>query len=146
MTQDIIRRLLRDYFSYDVTLIQNVTDIDDKIIIGARHAHLVQQFRGQHAVPSRELLDTVREAWGVYFGRTLSRFAPPPAAQEEAPSDEARWDEVVRLWQTDAAWKAKVVEAEPKAAMWFNALVSTAEVGQLLSSGLALSFRCTERA
>ncbi|PWN98315.1 hypothetical protein FA09DRAFT_308177 [Tilletiopsis washingtonensis] len=125
VTQDIIRRLLRDYFSYDVTLIQNVTDIDDKIIIGARHAYLVQQFRGQHAVPSRELLDTVREAWGVYFGRTLSRFAPPPAAQEQAPSDEARWEEVVRLWQTDAAWKAKVVEAEPKAAMWFNALNSS---------------------
>jgi cysteinyl-tRNA synthetase len=29
---DIIRRILSDYFHYDVTLIMNITDIDDKII------------------------------------------------------------------------------------------------------------------
>ena len=30
---DIIRRVLRDYFGYNIVLCQNVTDIDDKIII-----------------------------------------------------------------------------------------------------------------
>jgi cysteinyl-tRNA synthetase len=29
---DILRRILQDYFRYDVTLIMNITDIDDKII------------------------------------------------------------------------------------------------------------------
>ena len=29
---DVIRRLLRDYFNYSVTLVMNITDIDDKII------------------------------------------------------------------------------------------------------------------
>lgn len=29
---DVIRRLLRDYFNYSITLVMNITDIDDKII------------------------------------------------------------------------------------------------------------------
>ena len=29
---DTVRRLMRDYFRYDVTLVMNITDIDDKII------------------------------------------------------------------------------------------------------------------
>lgn len=31
LTQDIIRRILRDYFGYDVNFVMNVTDIDDKV-------------------------------------------------------------------------------------------------------------------
>ena len=30
---DIIRRILTDYFGYDVKLCMNITDIDDKIIM-----------------------------------------------------------------------------------------------------------------
>lgn len=36
VTFDIIRRILEDYFSYDVTLIMNITDIDDKVSRGVR--------------------------------------------------------------------------------------------------------------
>ena len=32
ITSDIIRRILTDYFGYNVTLCMNITDIDDKII------------------------------------------------------------------------------------------------------------------
>ena len=31
VTQDIIRRILEDYFGYDVHLVMNITDIDDKV-------------------------------------------------------------------------------------------------------------------
>ena len=46
---DIIRRILQDYFNYDVTLIMNITDIDDKIIDrskeqGIHHLELSQKF------------------------------------------------------------------------------------------------------
>ena len=44
LTMDIIRRLLEDYFNYDVFLQVNVTDIDDKIIKRARHHKLVADF------------------------------------------------------------------------------------------------------
>lgn len=32
LSQDIIMRILRDYFNYDVVFVMNITDIDDKII------------------------------------------------------------------------------------------------------------------
>lgn len=31
MTQDIMRRILRDYFGYDVQFVMNITDVDDKV-------------------------------------------------------------------------------------------------------------------
>lgn len=31
LTQDLIRRILRDYFGYEVNFVMNVTDIDDKV-------------------------------------------------------------------------------------------------------------------
>ena len=31
VTQDIIRRILEDYFKYDVHFVMNITDIDDKV-------------------------------------------------------------------------------------------------------------------
>lgn len=33
---DIIRRILKDYFRYDISFVMNITDIDDKIILRAR--------------------------------------------------------------------------------------------------------------
>jgi cysteinyl-tRNA synthetase len=35
---DVLRRILRDYFSYDVILTMNITDIDDKIILRSKEA------------------------------------------------------------------------------------------------------------
>ena len=31
VTQDILRRIMEDYFGYDVHLVMNITDIDDKV-------------------------------------------------------------------------------------------------------------------
>jgi hypothetical protein len=44
VTMDIIRRILEDYFSYDVFLQVNVTDIDDKIIARARRNKLLADY------------------------------------------------------------------------------------------------------
>jgi len=32
VSTDIIRRILRDYFEYDVKFVMNITDVDDKVI------------------------------------------------------------------------------------------------------------------
>ena len=40
---DICRRILRDYFGYNVLFVQNVTDIDDKIIVAARQQYLFEE-------------------------------------------------------------------------------------------------------
>ena len=55
VTFDIVRRVLEDYFGYNVTYIMNVTDVDDKIILRARRNHLVAQFLQQERQPA-ELL------------------------------------------------------------------------------------------
>lgn len=37
MTQDIMRRILRDYFGYEVQFVMNVTDVDDKVKLGRKY-------------------------------------------------------------------------------------------------------------
>lgn len=47
ITFDILRRVLRDYFHYDLFFVQNVTDIDDKIIHRARQNYLYESYVSQ---------------------------------------------------------------------------------------------------
>lgn len=41
---DILRRVLSDYFNYDVLYVMNITDIDDKIIKRARQNYLYEKY------------------------------------------------------------------------------------------------------
>jgi cysteinyl-tRNA synthetase len=34
VSTDIIRRIMRDYFKFDVNFVMNITDVDDKVCIG----------------------------------------------------------------------------------------------------------------
>ena len=43
-TLDIIVRILKDYFGFDVNFVMNVTDVDDKIILRARQRHLLAEY------------------------------------------------------------------------------------------------------
>jgi len=54
ITFDILRRVMQDYFNYDVFYVMNVTDVDDKIINRARKNHLVKKYREE--LPSTEIL------------------------------------------------------------------------------------------
>nr|XP_018898966.1 PREDICTED: cysteine--tRNA ligase, cytoplasmic isoform X1 [Bemisia tabaci] len=44
VTFDILRRILADYFGYEISYVMNITDIDDKIIKRARQNYLYQQY------------------------------------------------------------------------------------------------------
>uniref|UniRef100_A0A224YWL0 cysteine--tRNA ligase n=1 Tax=Rhipicephalus zambeziensis TaxID=60191 RepID=A0A224YWL0_9ACAR len=57
---DILRRVLTDYFGYNVFYVMNITDIDDKIIKRARQDHLFASYRS-NLEPST-LLSDVKEA------------------------------------------------------------------------------------
>jgi cysteinyl-tRNA synthetase len=61
VTFDIIRRVLEDYFGYNVTYIMNVTDVDDKIILRARRNHVLEHLLRQSQEPA-ELLNLCTEA------------------------------------------------------------------------------------
>ncbi|XP_007535925.2 cysteine--tRNA ligase, cytoplasmic [Erinaceus europaeus] len=58
---DILRRVLRDYFKYDVFYCMNITDIDDKIIRRARQNHLFEQYLQKRPLPA-QLLEDVHAA------------------------------------------------------------------------------------
>ena len=44
VTTDIIRRIMRGYFQYDVNFVMNITDVDDKIIVRGRQQYLLGEF------------------------------------------------------------------------------------------------------
>ncbi|XP_044872780.1 cysteine--tRNA ligase, cytoplasmic isoform X2 [Mauremys mutica] len=58
---DILRRVLRDYFKYDVFYCINITDIDDKIIKRARQNYLFEQYR-EKKPPAVQLFEDVQVA------------------------------------------------------------------------------------
>ncbi|KAF4090971.1 hypothetical protein AMELA_G00031730 [Ameiurus melas] len=69
---DILRRILMDYFKYDVFYCMNITDIDDKIIKRARQNHLLEQYRAKKPKASQILQDvlTAREPFKVKLAET----------------------------------------------------------------------------
>ncbi|XP_060523978.1 cysteine--tRNA ligase, cytoplasmic [Cylas formicarius] len=61
ITFDILRRVLSDYFGYDIFYIMNITDIDDKIIRRARQNYLFEKYVSE----KRNLETLVSEAGEV---------------------------------------------------------------------------------
>ncbi|KAL8932181.1 MAG: hypothetical protein Q9216_006935 [Gyalolechia sp. 2 TL-2023] len=45
VSTDIIRRIMKDYFKFDVQFVMNITDVDDKIIVRGRQQYLLEEFR-----------------------------------------------------------------------------------------------------
>ncbi|ODV88676.1 hypothetical protein CANCADRAFT_57811 [Tortispora caseinolytica NRRL Y-17796] len=82
VSTDISRRVLRDYFGYDIEFVQNVTDVDDKIIVRARQNHLFEHFSSTTSVTDAKR--TLQKAWPVYAdsklpGTILDTIAPVSA-------------------------------------------------------------------
>lgn len=58
---DILRRIMANYFGYDILYVMNITDIDDKIIKRARQNYLYEKYLKE----PRNLNDTVDDAMAV---------------------------------------------------------------------------------
>ncbi|XP_019375255.1 PREDICTED: cysteine--tRNA ligase, cytoplasmic isoform X1 [Gavialis gangeticus] len=69
---DILRRVLRDYFKYDVFYCMNITDIDDKIIKRARQNYLFEQYIEKKPSVAQLLEDvkTASEPFSVKLNET----------------------------------------------------------------------------
>ncbi|CAG8805122.1 24719_t:CDS:10, partial [Cetraspora pellucida] len=59
---DIIRRILTDYFNYDILFVMNITDIDDKIILRARKNYLFNNFKSETKSLTPTLIEQIRSA------------------------------------------------------------------------------------
>ncbi|TIA53232.1 hypothetical protein D6C77_08203 [Aureobasidium pullulans] len=67
---DIQRRIMT-HLGYDVNMVLNVTDVDDKIILAARQQHLLSDFMNKHASIDIEVLDTTNAAFRAYISKNL---------------------------------------------------------------------------
>ncbi|KAF2448527.1 hypothetical protein P171DRAFT_353727 [Karstenula rhodostoma CBS 690.94] len=76
VSNDILRRVMKDYFGFQVQYVQNVTDIDDKIILRARMQHLLSEFRSQHPQLTADVLTTTLKAFHAYAAKNLPLLAP----------------------------------------------------------------------
>ncbi|XP_072235975.1 cysteine--tRNA ligase, cytoplasmic isoform X2 [Leuresthes tenuis] len=72
---DILRRILRDYFKYDVLYCMNITDIDDKIIKRARQNYLLDQYKEKQP-QAAQILQDVLSARGPFQERLASTTDP----------------------------------------------------------------------
>lgn len=63
---DILRRVIQNYFGYDVFYVMNITDVDDKIIRRARQGHLYEQYLAKNHALEKVLEDcnVVLKAFG----------------------------------------------------------------------------------
>lgn len=118
LTMDIIRRVLEDYFRYDVLFVQNVTDIDDKIILRARQEYLFKELKKQVTELSPALIADAEQAWSEYAQSKLKHL--DPALVRLAASD---WTEFTKKMTPEEIEKAILVD--PKYKMTFTALVRT---------------------
>ncbi|KAL8287549.1 hypothetical protein RQP46_003407 [Phenoliferia psychrophenolica] len=136
MTQDIMRRILRDFFGYEVNFVMNITDVDDKIIVRARHSHLLTSFLSTKATSlSPALLSDVQAAWAAYVQKTLAASLP-----NVSPSDaDALWAAVQKSEQEDPKWAEAQRAREEKWTMYLAAVKAGAEgikaAEQALKSG-----------
>ena len=87
LSMDILRRILEDYFSYEVFLQLNVTDVDDKIIMKARRNKLVADYTAA-ATDFNTVKADVAEA-ATAFGAKLKK----KLAELEVPCETKREEE-----------------------------------------------------
>ncbi|KAI1795517.1 cysteinyl-tRNA synthetase [Ganoderma leucocontextum] len=123
VTQDILRRIMTDYFKYDVHFVMNITDIDDKIILRARHNHLISKLVSETTALTPDLIGEITTAWTSYVQSKVGKGL----AESDRPalgSERERWPALVERFQ-DKAWRLQGLQKDEKFEMHFNAANAT---------------------
>lgn len=138
VTQDILRRIMTDYFGYDVHFVMNVTDIDDKvgsvlacfhsgnslarkIIDRARQNHLLNKFRSETTSLSNDLIAQVHTAWRIHVRGKLAKGLPQGQTPNEG-EEEAMWSRFTELI-LNKDWKQECLRRDEKFDMYFSSAV-----------------------
>lgn len=82
LTFDIVRRVIQNYFGYNVFYVMNITDIDDKIIKRARQNYLYDKFVAENH-PLEEVLKTTNEVLLYFDGVVKATTDPDKRAMQE---------------------------------------------------------------
>jgi len=119
---DIIRRILVDYFNYDVFYVMNITDIDDKIIQSSRKKYLFNQFKESHKSLNQGLIDLLREKWAKYFKDTILPNVTQQDPSLVGGSMEEIWTVLSSRVGSDKAFKEACLRRSEKFDMQFQQL------------------------
>lgn len=71
VTIDILRRVLAGYFGYKLHFVQNITDVDDKIILRGRQQHLLADFKAKNPTITDGVIKTSTQAFDAYVKKNL---------------------------------------------------------------------------
>ncbi|KAI8906879.1 tRNA synthetases class I (C) catalytic domain-containing protein, partial [Gorgonomyces haynaldii] len=74
MAFDVQRRILQQYFGYQVLYVMNVTDIDDKIILSARKQYLLQEYQ-KHETDLETVRRNAKLAFDFFLKKRFSEKA-----------------------------------------------------------------------
>ncbi|KAJ1337080.1 hypothetical protein BSLG_006840 [Batrachochytrium salamandrivorans] len=70
---DIVRRIMTDYFGYDLQYVMNITDIDDKIIVSARQKHLFSKYCADHPTLDADVIAKAEAGWRFFVTKHLDK-------------------------------------------------------------------------
>ncbi|KAJ1944161.1 cysteinyl-tRNA synthetase [Kickxella alabastrina] len=118
VTFDIIRRIMEDYLNYDVNMVMNITDIDDKIILRSREEYLFRQFRSQATALSEQVVSDVNTA----FFSFAKKFEGARASGQPISTD-ADWNAL--LAELGDGSKPALAVKDPKFPMHYEAARAT---------------------
>lgn len=110
VTFDILRRVMEDYFGYNILFVMNVTDVDDKIILRARRNHLLKAFR-EKASDVKEIAEAARAAT-VAAAEKQAKKAKAVAAEVAAATDSRQRTELESAVKNEEHKLKKVQEAQ----------------------------------
>merc|ERR1719259_1555339 len=75
LTFDIVRRVIQNYFGYNIFYVMNITDIDDKIIKRARQNHLYDGYLASKPALDKVLTDCNQVL--AYFAEVVQKTTDP---------------------------------------------------------------------
>eukprot|EP00051_Salpingoeca_urceolata_P028443 m.486900 g.486900 ORF g.486900 m.486900 type:complete len:825 (-) comp24665_c0_seq1:170-2644(-) len=152
LTFDILRRIMEDYFGYDVLYHVNITDIDDKIILRARRNKLLSEYLAKLQADSATAFDTLKQKVSAALEARKSKLTkkteeletPLPADAPGRLRDERETkikEHKLKVSQFEAtAGKANaIVQAADKSAVEALMDVARDELGEMLDKELGSS-------
>ncbi|KAK6092871.1 cysteinyl-tRNA synthetase [Batrachochytrium dendrobatidis] len=71
---DIVRRIMSEYFGYDLQYVMNITDIDDKIIVSARQKHLFAKYKEANPVLNESVIVKAELGWHYFVNQRFEKY------------------------------------------------------------------------
>ncbi|KAL9621814.1 MAG: hypothetical protein Q9160_003787 [Pyrenula sp. 1 TL-2023] len=110
---DVLRRIMRDYFRFNVRFVMNVTDIDDKIILQGRYQYLRTKLQKEiesmeKSKAATKAISVGREAFKHYLLNRLPLLSSETAPEAYLAEARSAYIHVTEGAQTDENAKLKM--------------------------------------